>query len=94
MWHIYPQSEGAHWPKLGAFLARYTCGLDAGSTGALIRFWQAWNGAPDAGPIDIAWAEFAAARPAIDRHAERWAAELAFLPELAFGLVNAARRQV
>ena len=94
VWHIYPQAEGAHWPKLGAFLARYTSGLDAGSTGALVRFWRGWNGASDAGPIDGAWRDFTAARPAIDRHAERWGEELATLPELASGLVKASGERV
>ena len=93
-WHIYPQADGAHWRKLDAFLARYTSGLDPGPTAALDRFWRAWNGAPDAPPIDAAWREFAAARPRIDRHAERWAAELALFPDLASGLVKAAMPRV
>ena len=93
-WHIYPQAEGAHWGKLDAFVERYTSGLDPGTTAALAGFWRAWNGAPGAPPIDVAWREFAAARPAITRHAERWAAKLAGLPDLASGLVKAASARV
>ena len=93
-WHIYPQPEGAHWAKLDAFLDRYTEGLDAGSAAGARRFWRAWNGAPDAGPIDGAWVEFLHARPALDRHADRWTAHLATLPDLAAGLVKMAMGQV
>ena len=90
-WHIYPQAEGAHWPKLDAFVDRYAAGLDPESATALRRFWRAWNGAPDAGPIDAAWLDFAAVRPQLERQAEQWAAQLAALPDLAAGLVKAAR---
>jgi uncharacterized repeat protein (TIGR03837 family) len=93
-WHIYPQAEGAHWRKLDAFLDRYARGLDSASEGAVRRFWRAWNGAPDAGAIADAWLEFAAVRPHLDRHGEAWAATLAALPDLAFGLVNKARSRV
>ena len=89
-WQIYPQSEGAHWRKLDAFLDRYIAGLAPDPQAALRRFWRAWNGAPDAEPIGAAWLEFAAARPQIDRHAGTWAAQIATLPELAAGLVKAA----
>ncbi len=88
VWNIYPQPQGAHWPKLDAYLARSTAGLESGPAAALCRLSRAWNGAPDA--IDAAWRDLALARPALDRHAEVWAAELAELPDLASGLVKAA----
>ena len=90
-WHIYPQAEGAHWRKLDAFLDRYAAGLAPAPAAALRRFWRAWNGAPQAPPIGAAWLEFAAERPHLDAHAEAWAAQLAALPELAAGLVQAAK---
>jgi uncharacterized repeat protein (TIGR03837 family) len=93
-WHIYPQAEGAHWRKLDAFLDRYATGLDSASEDAVRRFWRAWNGAPDARAIADAWLEFAAARPHLERHGGAWAAKLAALPDLAFGLVKAARGRV
>ena len=89
-WHIYPQAEGAHWRKLDAFVDRYVEGLAPKPAATLRRFWRAWNGAPDEGPIDAAWLEFAAARPHLEPHASAWAAQLAALPELAAGLVKAA----
>ena len=49
-----------------------------GAGGGAVPLSRAWNGAPDA--IDAAWRDFALARPALDRHAEVWAAELAELP--------------
>jgi uncharacterized repeat protein (TIGR03837 family) len=94
VWHIYPQAEAAHQVKLEAFIALYSSGLDPDPASALARFWRAWNGVPDAPPIDAAWRQFAAARRAIGRHADRWETELAALPDLAFGLVKAARSRV
>ena len=93
-WHIYPQADGAHWPKLEAFVERYTAGLDPGSAVAVRRFWRAWNGAADAGPIGTAWGEFADARRTLERHADRWATRLSKLPELAAGLVKATSPEV
>jgi len=89
-WHIYSQAEGAHWPKLDAFLDRYTAGIDSGAASAVRGFWRAWNGAADAVPIDAAWRDFVAARRALDRHAEAWATHLSTLPDLTAGLVKAA----
>ena len=89
-WHIYPQLEGAHWPKLEAFLDRYATGLEAEAASAVRGFAHAWNGAAGGLPIEIAWRQFVAARPAIDAHARKWAAYLATQPDLAGGLVKAA----
>jgi uncharacterized repeat protein (TIGR03837 family) len=91
-WHIYPQLDGAHWPKLEAFLDRYVADLDGDAAAAVRAFWRAWNGAADGAPIDFAWRVFVAARRAIARHARDWSARLATLPDLAAGLVEAARR--
>jgi uncharacterized repeat protein (TIGR03837 family) len=93
-WHIYPQADGAHWRKLDAFVDRYAAGLAAEPAAALRRFWRAWNGASDAGPIDAAWLDFAAARPHLETRADAWAAELATLPDLTAGLVKAATFRV
>jgi uncharacterized repeat protein (TIGR03837 family) len=90
VWHIYPQSDGAHWTKLDAFIDRYSAGLDADAAAAVRRFWRTWNGAGDAGPIDVAWAEFMAAQRAVERHCQDWAAHLASLPELGADLVKVA----
>ena len=93
-WHIYPQADDAHWRKLDAFVDRYVPGLAPASAGALRRFWRAWNGASDAGPIEAAWLDFAAVRPQLERQAVAWAAHLAALPDLADRLVKAATGRV
>ena len=93
-WHIYPQADGVHWRKLDAFVARYDRGLAREPATALRRFWRAWNGAPDAGPIDAAWLDFAAARPQLKQRADEWSGECAALPELAAGLVKATAFRV
>jgi uncharacterized repeat protein (TIGR03837 family) len=93
-WHIYPQGDGAHWRKLDAFVDRYVASLAPGPARALRRFWRAWNGAPGAGPIGAAWLDFAAARPELERRAAEWPAQLAALPDLATGLVNAVTFRV
>jgi uncharacterized repeat protein (TIGR03837 family) len=90
VWHIYPQAEGAHWPKLDAFIGRYTAGPDPHAAASLRRFWHAWNDADGAVPITVAWQELMAARSAVERHSQAWAARLAALPELGTGLVKAA----
>ncbi|HEX7936539.1 MAG TPA: elongation factor P maturation arginine rhamnosyltransferase EarP, partial [Paraburkholderia sp.] len=45
VWHIYPQADDAHLPKLDAALAHYARTLSADTRAALARFWHAWNGA-------------------------------------------------
>lgn len=57
VWHIYPQDENAHRPKLEAFMERYVVRLDAQAAAALKAFWWGWNGCGDA--VD-AWPDFLA----------------------------------
>lgn len=71
VWQLYPQHDGAHHPKLEAFLDAYLSGVDAATAQALRRRFRAWNGAPaeDAGaalrePDPPAWPATAAARGA------------------------------
>lgn len=85
-WHIYPQEAGAHHAKLGAFLARYAEGLDAGSATALRRFHTAFNEA-DARALPAAWSAVAGACPALAAHARDWAAALARQDDLAHRLM-------
>lgn len=77
VWQIYPQSEGTHLAKLGAFLAIHPAGA------ALRPFWQAWNGN---GQLD--WAAFASHLPSLTEPCERWARSLKERPDLADGLVK------
>lgn len=82
VWHIYPQADDAHLPKLDAALAHYTRGLSPSAERAVARFWHAWNGAeaPD-------WAEFWRHRQELEARASQWADELARVGDLAGNLV-------
>jgi len=85
VWHIYPTQDAAHWVKLGAFLARYTAGMDRAHAVRLTALWEAWNRGDSP---SRAWPAFDAALPAIAPHAEDWAERLASRPDLAAALVN------
>lgn len=94
VWHLYPQAGAAHLSKLAAFTDRFCAGM-AGEPAAAIRgFYAAWNGAPNAPPVDRAWRSFAAALPAVRVRAPAWTTQLAALPELGAGLVRATRERV
>jgi len=94
VWHIYPQSDGAHRVKLEAFLARYTAGLDEGTAAVLRTLWRTWNGLGDVlgaeATLTAAWQRFAAAREGLDAHARAWSRSLQLQPELAATLVKFA----
>ncbi len=58
VWHIYPQQDGAHVPKLEALLGRVTAGSDPALAAAVREVWRAWNGLADwpaALPDAVAW---------------------------------------
>jgi uncharacterized repeat protein (TIGR03837 family) len=83
VWHIYPQSDDAHLPKLDAALAHYANGLPDAARDSVARFWHAWNGA---GTLD--WADFWRHRPLLNQRAADWATELASVGDLAGNLVR------
>ncbi|MGF6777899.1 elongation factor P maturation arginine rhamnosyltransferase EarP [Paraburkholderia sp. GAS334] len=89
VWHIYPQADDAHLPKLDAALAHYAGPLPEAPRDALARFWHAWNGAgrPD-------WADFQRHRAAFDARAVDWAHELADVGDLAGNLAGFAKSQL
>ncbi len=84
VWQIYRQEEGAHWPKLDAFLDLYCAGLPAPAADALRALWFAWN--REQGMAE-AWPEFLAARAALARHAQGWAERMAATGDLAGNLM-------
>lgn len=55
VWQIYPQHDGAHEPKLEAFLQRFTHGLPSAHASRLRQGWRWWNGlpAPDASAVQL-----------------------------------------
>jgi uncharacterized repeat protein (TIGR03837 family) len=89
VWHIYPQADDAHLPKLDAALAHYAHGLSAAARASLGRFWHAWNGngAPD-------WADLQRHRARLDARAADWARELASIGDLAGNLAEFAKSQL
>ena len=89
VWHIYPQADDAHLPKLDAALAHCGAGLPAPAAAALARFWHAWNGV---GHAD--WGDFWQHRQAYDLRAREWARELAAVGDLASNLAQFAKSQL
>ncbi|MEA3082952.1 MAG: hypothetical protein QOC89_649 [Paraburkholderia sp.] len=89
VWHIYPQADDAHLPKLDAALAHYGRTLPSDARDALARFWHAWNGAgrPD-------WAEFRHHHAALKQRAADWAVELSQVGDLAGNLALFAKSQL
>lgn len=88
VWQIYPQAEGAHRPKLDAFLCRFGRGPEE----VLARLWHAWNGF--GGDVGQAWRAADAARPALEARAQAWAAEQATLPDLASALADFCEKRL
>ncbi len=87
LWHIYPQQESAHWPKLQAFLGLYCQGMGPDLGASVAALWQAWNRGEAAG-VESAWPGFRAHGPELQAHARRWAGGLAASGNLANGLAQ------
>ncbi|MCE5182306.1 MAG: elongation factor P maturation arginine rhamnosyltransferase EarP [Betaproteobacteria bacterium] len=84
-WQIYPQEEGAHWPKLNAFLARYCCGLSPDAAERLVAFSEKWNrGEADGADWEKLWIH----RAELENHARDWADKQEEKEDLATNLVN------
>jgi uncharacterized repeat protein (TIGR03837 family) len=87
LWQIYPQQEGAHWPKLQAFLGLYCAGLPPEIAAAVTEFWQAWNSG-DASAVESDWSEYWRYRVELEAHARLWAGRLAESCDLANNLAH------
>ncbi|HUX23677.1 MAG TPA: elongation factor P maturation arginine rhamnosyltransferase EarP [Burkholderiales bacterium] len=87
LWQIYPQQEGAHRPKLQAFLDLYCDGLATETKALVVKLWQAWNAGDDV-VVEAAWPGFWERRIELQAHAQRWAARLAGTGDLANNLVQ------
>jgi uncharacterized repeat protein (TIGR03837 family) len=85
VWQAYRQEEGAHWPKIAAFLDLYCAGLPDEADEALRRMWQVWNADGDAGPV---WTDFWRHREAYVARAAEWAAGQAQVGDLCANLVK------
>ena len=76
IWHIYPQDDGAHGPKLEAFMDRWLAGAEPTLAGPWRRLWRAWNGLADWGGVALP------APQAAREQALAWRAQLAAQPDL------------
>jgi uncharacterized repeat protein (TIGR03837 family) len=99
VWHIYPQDEDAHLPKLNAFLDLYCRGLGESlpeaTAAPLRRLFMAWNKEEDSRQISAAlWAEFVVALPDLRRHAMHWRNNLSKQQDLCSKLVCFCRSKL
>jgi uncharacterized repeat protein (TIGR03837 family) len=85
VWHIYPQSDGAHTAKLQAFFALFSSGMEADLAQQVAHWWQGWNGLaqlptelPDLAP----W----------QAHCQAWRAHLNRQPDLIHSLLQFAEK--
>ncbi len=89
VWQLYPQSGGAHEPKMAEFVRRYAFGLHEPRREAIERYMRHWNGlaGSDMRQEEV-WRSYAANQSALRLHAEEWAWKLAEQPDLARQLVE------
>jgi hypothetical protein len=91
LWHIYPQDDDAHRPKLDAFLKLYNQSFSASAAGAVTAFWQDWNRGANPAP---SWQEVLAHWPAIQAGAQHWCEHLAAQKNISQQLVTFAEKQL
>lgn len=84
IWHIYPQRENAHLPKLEAFIERYCRELPSSTASMLRTFHRQWN----SDTLTIGWDDFWQHRLVLQRHATTWREYLAQIPDLTSNLVD------
>lgn len=93
IWHIYPQEDAAHVPKLHAFLDRYLPGLSAFSAETVRKAWAVWNGMEMTEKAAAVWEDmFFAMRSEMARHAIAWEGKLAEKENFAASLFRFIRR--
>jgi uncharacterized repeat protein (TIGR03837 family) len=91
VWQAYVQAEGAHWPKLEAFLGNYVGGLSTNAETALREAWRAWNAGENRPEI---WLDWLGHLPEYQKHARDWAGKLQGWPNLGDELVKFALSKV
>jgi uncharacterized repeat protein (TIGR03837 family) len=88
VWHIYPQSGGAHLAKLEAFLDVYCRGLPHALAGPFQALWRGWNARERSGAMGRAWSDLAGQGASLCQHAHNWAREAAQTGDLARNLAK------
>ncbi|WP_295478862.1 elongation factor P maturation arginine rhamnosyltransferase EarP [uncultured Pseudomonas sp.] len=91
LWHIYQQDEGAHWPKLDAFLQLYLDGLPAPAAEATNGLWRAWCAGEE---LASHWRQLQAHWSQVVEHAEHWCQRQAARSDLATALVQFYRNSL
>ncbi len=86
VWTIYPQTEGAHWHKLDAFLLHYTTGMETEMAAMIQTLWTSWNGKNDLNPI--IWMNFLASQKSLIQHNNKWVDQLLKQSDLTSNLVQ------
>ncbi|HLP81045.1 MAG TPA: elongation factor P maturation arginine rhamnosyltransferase EarP, partial [Nitrosomonas sp.] len=86
VWTIYPQTEGAHWHKLDAFLLHYTAGMETEMAAMVQTLWTSWNGKIDLNPI--IWMNFLALQKSLIQHNNEWVDQLLKQSDLTSNLVQ------
>ena len=81
VWQAYPQSDGVHAAKLGAFLDIFLAQAPHAFSAALRQLWMGWNGL---GPIEAGLPELGP----WEAHCEKWRSSLEALPDLVSGLLE------
>ncbi len=81
VWQIYPQDDGAHGPKLEAFLDLYLAGMAADLALSTRKLWRAWNGL-------AAWPSALPAPDLACTMALQWRQHLTQQPDLATQLLG------
>ncbi|MBA3755141.1 MAG: elongation factor P maturation arginine rhamnosyltransferase EarP [Nitrosomonas sp.] len=92
IWNIYPQSEGAHWKKLDAFLDLYTAGMSMEMAAAVHEMWVCWNGKDEIN--SAVWMNFFSFREPLKKHNKNWINQLLKQDDLASSLVQFAENQL
>jgi len=81
VWQIYPQHDGAHGPKLEAFMDLWLDPAEPALAASTRALWRAWNGlGPWGAPLPVLDASLA--------QAGRWRAQLAAQPDLSSQLLG------
>lgn len=91
VWQAYVQEEGAHWPKLEAFLESYVSGLPMPAENALREAWRVWNAGENRPDV---WRDWLAHLPDYRMHARDWSGKLRGWPSLVDELVKLAVSKV
>jgi len=91
IWQPYRQDDGAHLPKLQAFIERYAASLPISEREALAIFSEAWSAGEG---IDASWLRLRSSLVPLARESRCWASQMAGLGEMSAKLVEFVRNKV